>query len=499
VLTFQVGAVLRMAASGLGVLNLSGAGSAIQGWPVVRFDAASAVAYVAVKLLGVATTLERIRYEVNANVTNCKLLRFGGDYSTSGPITLAGIAEFFGACEMMRDDGTPVQFATPGPVIWQMTDDGVTTRNYAWVIRYHCTDCEVAGLAISHGGRQLINAIIDVDGPHNGIRNVQIQSSAGALNGILMRDAAGEFFYVYSGEMVGNYLAGSVGVRCGTPGGGNVPTPAVGQLKAYDLKIRNWEKGCLITGSCDAPLFDGCTIANNKLAHIEVDSQRGASVWPVSGLTWVGGYSEEVAFPGCPFLHLVSGDFAGAIIGGEIGYTGTAVLVEATMGINTLEVDGARLPAAAPGDAFATPNTFSNFYRGRCWTSGSNLFTRGAFAARGWTIDDPVFNTVKVNTSFQLGTAGDPYFAENFTFVTANFAAGVPADDQVSLSFGFAAQTLTRQLSWALTGPLAAQTALDFFCFCDSNGSVTLRARNNTLVATPAAAGTLFLRSTKIL
>jgi len=358
--------------------------------------------------------------------------------------------------------------------------------------------CAVDGLVLEHGGRQLINAIIDVTGQHCILRNPQINSSAGANFGVLLRDDA-EFFGIFDGEIVGNYLASSVGIQCGD-GSKVVGAPATGQLKCYDVKIRNWDIGVRITGSSDTPEFFGCTIANNKTWQVEIDSQRGADIWPVSGLGFFGCYSECVAFPAASFLHLKSGLLAsGVITACYIGYNETAVKVEAAMSDNALELLGCRFPATAAADAVTTPNVNSSFYSGRNTLSVSNNISKGAFAAKAWSIDDSIFNTVKVNTSMQVGATGDAYFQENFSFFTANFAAGVPALDMVELPFVWAPALVVRMLTFCVNGALAATTALTFECYVSSNGNFNLRARNNTAVAVGAVAGTLFVRSTKII
>jgi hypothetical protein len=51
---------------------------------------------------------------------------------------------------------------------------------------------------------------------------------------------------------------------------------------------------------------------------------------------------------------------------------------------------------------------------------------------------------------------------------------------------------------WNLVGTAAANTSLSFDAYVKSNGTFTLRGRNNTAVAVGAIAGTIFVRSTRI-
>ena len=162
------------------------------------------------------------------------------------------------------------------------------------------------------------------------------------------------------------------------------------------------------------------------------------------------------------------------------------------MSINTLEVLGARLPAAAPTDAFTTPNTTSQFFFGRNQASGSNLISKGAFASRAFSIDDMVCTTLQTS-SLVVGTAGTPATLRKSTLITANFSGGVPALDFVELPFAVPGLLATDFLSWILSGGTApGNTSLTFDCYiAGGGGSITLRARNNTAVAVPAVSTTL--------
>lgn len=433
VLNFQPGAVLRFSASGAGQLILGDA-SQIIGKPVGRFDATSAVAYVAVDLRGVACSCAEWLWQVNADVGNCKLMRLSGDYSQAGKITYTGVGSFLIGTEYAHPDDSLVLWARSGPHYWQMTDDGVTTRNYSSLVRMRSTRSGLDSLYIAHGGRQLINAIVDVAGTHNWSENIQISSGAGANFGVLQRDDA-EFFTINGGEIVGNYLANSVGISSGD-GSKVVGTPAVGQLKCINVKVLNWDIGWLVTGSADTPGFTQCTIANNKTAQCRVDSQRGASVWPVSAPAFYNCYSEEQAFHGVPFLNLKSGQVLGGVVSCcEIGLTGTAVAVDAGMSTNIIDFDGGRYTASGPTDAITTPNAQSQFYFNRVATSGSNLLGKGAFAANAMSAFDPTLVGLVIGT-LGAGTANNHITKVLTDLYTVGFGV-VPANGFNTVDLGF--------------------------------------------------------------
>lgn len=466
ILTFEPGAILRMSANGLGQLQINGLSASVEGRLEVRFDEASAVAYVAVDLHGVNSWCERVTFTVNDDVTNCKLIRLSGQSSSVGPIIFAGVGSFKIGCEFANQDGSRVAFVEAGKLLWRMVDDGIHTRNYDSLLRMRAIRSGCTGLTINHNGRQVFaTAIVHDAGTTNWLRNPQIEFSSASPVGILQEDDA-EFLDIFGGQLVGNFTAGSVGIRCGD-GSKLVGTPAVGQLKCYGTKITNWDVGVLITASADSPGFVCCTIANNKSAMIRIDSQRGADVWPVSGLSIYDTYSEERAFPGAPFLHLVSGQLlGGAINGGEIGYTGTAILVEAGFGINTIQVDGGRWPAAAVGDAISTPNANSNFYFTRIAQSGSNLIGKGAFADRAMSSFDPTLVGLVVGTK-DTGTALNR-FTNIFTDIyTVNFG-NILAGGFQQLTFGYAGMptvatgTMLAAMDSAFNAKLAAGAIISF-------------------------------------
>ena len=501
ILNFYPGAILVMDPNGLGQLSIEGAGAQILGSPVVRFNVTSAVAYVAVDLNGQYSNCNTcIKFEVNANVANCTLLRMSGDNTKLTGIVVGGSGGSFKyGVEMSDDDGTVATFCRAGSFQWEMEDDGINTRTFSAWFRMRATRSIAGPFNIDIGARHFFNAIIETDGTANMLIDPQISSSQASNYGILMKDDA-EFLSILNGHITGNYKANSVGIACGD--GSKVSgAPAVGQLKLYNTKVLNWDKGIVITGTCDTPELFGATIANNKVAQIEIDSQRGADIWPISGFGMYGVYSEEVAFPGAPFLHLKSGALEGGVISGsEIGYTGTAVLVEAAMSTNIMEFLGSRFPSAnGATDAVTTPNTNSQFYFGRNSQNGSALKGKGAFAAKATSIDDIVCTTLVANTSLKIGSLGDDALQINYTFATANFGAGIPANDMVELAFTWAHAATTRLLTFSVSGALGVPTALTYTCYCPSAGNIILRARNHTGVAVGAISGTIFFCSTKII
>ncbi len=448
VLNFYPGAVLRFAASGAGKLIINGIGARIAGSPVGRFDAASAVAYVAVDLHGERSECDGWRWEVNANVSNCNLMRLSGRFSRAGEITYTGVGSFKNGCEHSNQDGSRVEFTRSGPHQWAMTDDGVTTRNYDALVRLRSIRSVVDGLTIEHGGRQLFGvAVIDHAGSHNTVNDAQINSFASG-NAILSRDDC-EGLVLNDCFLQGNFFASQTALLMGD-GSKTVGVPAVGLLKCNDCRIVNWDLGVRITGSCDAPEFNGCTIANNKTAQVQLDSQRASGAWPTSALSFYGCYSEERSFPGAPFLHLKSGTLDGGVVSGcEIGYTGTAIVADLAFGGNVLELLGCRFPASSPTDAVTTPNTSSLFYFGRNVLNGSNLIGTGAFASKAMSAFDPqlvglTVGTVGTGTALnRISEISTDTYTLNFGNIAAGatvaltfFYPGLPTGAQLNVTFG---------------------------------------------------------------
>ena len=433
VLNFQPGAVLRFAASGLGTLTLGGVGAQMIGDPVARWDAASSATYVAITLQGAASMCDQIRYELNADTPNMTPMRLAGDWSQVGEQHFAGTdGSFKYGLELSDSDGTAVRTAKGGRMVWLMQSSGVL-RNFQALLRYHSTLSQCGPIAMVHGNKQFFQSIVEVDGQHNSLLDPQIKSSQGSSVGILLKDDA-EFFNIYDGEISGNFLASSVGIRCGD-GSKVVGAPATGQLKCYGTRITNWDLGVLITGSSDAILFDGCAIANNGTAHVRIDSQRGADVWPVSGLAFVGCYSEEAAVPGVPFLHLKSGSLNGGIIsGGEIGYTGTAITVDAGMSTNQMEFYGTRYPGAGVSPAVVTPNANSAFYFGPNSLDGGT-YSKGASADKAIVALNPVLQGLVVGTK-GTGSANNRRVQMLTDIYTANFG-NLAAGAILTLDFGY--------------------------------------------------------------
>lgn len=495
VLNFQPGAVLRFAAGGAGRLVVSGVGAQITGYPVARWDAASTASYVAIDMAGQASQItEQLRLEFNANVPNCTPVRLSGDYSQCDQVVFAGSGGSFKiGVDLAVSDSVSVNYARTGLLLWQMADDG-QVHTYQSLVRFRSVRSSVGGVQISVGIRNLFSQIIDHVGQHNELRNPQVNSSQASPYAILMRDGS-EFLDVFGGELVGNYLANSVGIQCGD---GSIPsptTPAAGQLRCYGTKVRNWDIGVKFTGSCDTPEFYGGFIGNNQTAQVQVDSQRGADVWSISGLGFFGVYCENAAFPNVPFLHLKSGRCIFNFSACEIGFIGAMVQVDAGMSENVGEIGGGSRfgSGGAATDALTLPNTNSNIFVGRNFYGGvAGGISKGAFATKTWDIDNPRLTTALVLNSFQVATTGDPITALYQTFFTCNFAAGVGANSFVELDFAWNRALLTKPLYWSVVGAPASNTSLLFFAYVKSNGTATLRAWNLTAVAVGAVNGSVF-------
>lgn len=491
VLNFYPGAVLRFAASGLGKVLINGSDASIVGKPVARFDAASAVAYTAIDLHGEGASCCAIRFEPNANVTNCTLLKVSGDNTTLGEVTIEGVGECLRGVDCVHQDGSSVLRVETGRIRFFPIDDGATTRTYDSILRMICALSSCGAPSFTSGGRTRISSVVDCNatGAHNELVNPQFQVS-NADFGIRMRDNA-EFLNVYGGEIKGGYLAGSQGISCGN---------LAGQLKLFGTKITNWDKGLRFTGSCDAPLLSGATIANNKIANLEID---GGGVAPVSGLGLSGVYMESVAFPLCIPIHLKTGDAPGmAILNSQISSSdATVAAIEVAAGFaggTECILAGNRFPQV-PGASVTRPGANTRFWFGPNSFFGSNSISTGAFAANAQDWLHPVVTTLKTNTSMIVGTAGDPYFSDNSTFFTANFAAGIGALATVELDFAWGSAVINNPLYFGVNGALALNPALLFFAFVRANGTASLRAYNSTLVAVGPIVGSVFFMTRDII
>lgn len=492
VLVFDVGAILSINTTTFGSLTLNGDRSRITGDLVIQINSTSSNIYTIIDLHGNTCSCDRIKFNINNDNINITLMKLSGNFSQVGPQIYSGTGGSFKyGLELARQDGYSVSFPRSGLMVWQMGDDGITTRNFSALLRMQCNSGQCGPISLDASGRHhFINGIVEVVGQHNSLLDPQIRTS-NSTNGILLRDDA-EFLNIYDGELVGNYLSGSVGILCGD--NTDEVNPATGQLKCYGTKIRNWEIGVRITGSSDTPQFHGGAIANNKLAQVQIDSHRTAGDWPVSGLGFFGVYSECVAFA-CPFLHLKSGVLAAGVISScYFGIVDTAILVEAGMGSNGMELLGNRFAASGPTDAVTTPNALSQFFFGFNGFNGTNLISKGANASKATSINDQVSNTLKTNTSLTIGSTGTAITLRAATFFTANFSSGIAANDQVELTFSFSAAGTNDYLSWSINGPLAANTSLLFFAYISSAGNVTLRARNLTGTPVEAVSGTFLVQ-----
>lgn len=441
-----------------------GARTRIAGLLSVRISTTSSSTWDAVQVSGAGSQVGDSLFTINANVANCTLLNLAGDNVTAGEMTITGVGSFKRGLDLAKADDTNVKYVRTGRLRALLTDDGVNTRTYDSLIRFKSQFCKVGGLAVAHGGRQTIAAIIDVVTGHNDIDDVQINSSGGAAIGVLLRDN-GEFFGINGGEIVGNFLAGSTAVQCGDGSVASPAVPAVGQLKCSNVKWRGWDYGIKITGSADAITLIGCTWGNNKIADIEIDSKRGSDEWPVSALAVIGGYREANTFTGCTFLHLNTGALEGGVIQGiEIGYAETAVLVESTMGTNVLTFGGGcRFAASAGGDAVTTPNTNSRFhFAARDAFFNSNLISKGTFASKATSI----FVSPEM-TSLTVGSSGTPITKYFSVVASLNFStnldigqhqdvvatvAGIAIGDQLAVSIPDAIWYPGDVYTWRISG-----------------------------------------------
>jgi hypothetical protein len=499
VLTFQVGAVLRFAASGLGKLVISGANAAIAGTPVARFDAASAVAYVAVDLQGQGSRASGFRFEVNANVSNATLCRLSGDFSEIGDITIVGVGEFAIGREFAHVDDTEVSSTRGGRVYWYQIDDGSTTRHYGTVVRLKSRGGYCGGVACNTGGRCLIDQVYDHAGHLNQISNPQVYAVKASW-GLRIRDGS-EFLEIFGGmfhqSSDGNALSGSQGIEAGE-----------GQLKLYGTKVIGWDIGIRFSGSSDSCSFNGVATANNKTANLQVDS----GAWPISGLGLYGCYFENEAVHACINIHLKTGSVPGLKISGgqqawggvDEGAADVSILCEPGFLGTDCQLDGVRFQAGKSTDAVTQPNTNSRFFFGYNSHYASNNISKGTYAAKATSIDNLVnttlrTNTLQANTSLVVGATGDLNKGTWFNYYTANFGAGIPANSSVELDYAWdKVVALNYMLTAGVVGALGGNTGLTFTACLKYVGYATLRATNNTSSAIGAISGTVFFELKKL-
>jgi hypothetical protein len=152
------------------------------------------------------------------------------------------------------------------------------------------------------------------------------------------------------------------------------------------------------------------------------------------------------------------------------------------MGINVMQIEGVRLPAAAPTDAVTTPNASSSFYFGLNAQSGSNLIGKGASAAKAIAALDPTLVGLVIGTH-DSGSAQNRV-TKFFTDVyTANFG-NVGAGATVPLDFGYTGvpTITTGEMRPTMSGALGAKATagIIFQWWIDASGHLGGTATNNT-------------------
>jgi len=491
---FQPGAVLEIAPA-TGSIVFSGARQKINGLAVI-ITTASAVAFTAVRISGDGSIIQGAQFNVNDDVDNATLLKLSGDRIHASDLKIIGLGKAFkyGIHAIATDDIAQVDSITIDGIDVDVGDDGVNAT-FGALIYWRGIRGEIRDLSFDGGGRALFpDGVVIIDGNSNILLRPKIFASA-ATYGIYRKDLS-EFLDVYSGRIQGRnngtYQAGSEGIFCGD---------LAGQLKLIDTTITGWVNGVVIHGSHDAPTFVGTTIVNNEQYCLVVDF---LGVGGVRGITFIGCYLFDVL--GVGLAHFVNGLTEGMhITGCEIGYEDIGILVEDSYGtFEGIVLTGNFIQGGATPIAVIQPGINSStilFINNKLQSAGT--FGTGLYAAMAMDIYSPTFvamitGTARANTSMQIGSLGDAFLQENFTYFTANFAAGIGALAAVELDFAWSEAIINRMFTWGLTGPAAADTSLLFFAYVKVAGTLTLRGYNFTAVPVGAISGTIFVRSTKI-
>lgn len=493
VLNFQVGAVLRFAASGLGKLQLNGDGASIIGQPVARWDAASAVAYTAIDIHGIGATSVGWRFEANANITNATCLQLSGDYTEVGPCVATGVGEIGTIINQAHTDDTEVAFPIVGRLKWLPVDDGITTRTFGTLIRYKGHNGKMGGIECNTGGRSILGQAFDLVGHLWQIDNPQVFCTQ-ADWGMRIRDGA-EFGEVWGGEFHqssdGNARAGSQGIELGE-----------GSVALYGTKFIGWDFGCRFTGACDACGFFKAVFANNKTANLEIDTTPGGGTpVPVSGCGLYSCYFECEAVVTCQNIHLKTGAALGMVIAGGQQAWGAvsptpaadvSILGEPGFSGTDCWITGTRFQGSNATDAFTQPgNATTKFLFGPFAAFATNNLSKGAFADQAVSVRDPVLQGVVVGTR-DTSTANNHFIKIITDIFTANFG-NVAAGASVDLNFNYAAVPAVATASLVATFDAAlrakATAGIVFTWAIDSSGHIGGTAFNPTAATINAVSG----------
>lgn len=495
---FVAGSVLIFQDATGAALRVLGLASRVTGFPVIRFDEADeANPDIAVDLAGEDSSLDWIRFEMNGARPNCTLLRLSGDYTRAGTVIAEGTREFNIMVQMANDGGTQVLSPVVGPIRWIPVDNGVV-RNYGSLLEVSARGWELNGLYCNAGGRDFIDSIIHLTGVSRQGRIYNPEAYATqALWGIRGEDNS-EFLEIFGG--IFHQSSDGVTARVGSQGF----ELGEGSWKVYGTKIIGFDIGVRFTGSCDATGFFGGVIANNKTANVQVDT----GIWPVSALSFHGGYMESVAVDTCIPIHVKTGEVDGMMISGmQLSSSNAAVPViqvdDTAVGVRGCVLSGCRFPQV-PGASVTRPNVGSSFLFLYNQFFGSFSIATGPYASYpNVTSIDALTNASQATSSLTISTAtlpGDAILGQWFDFFTANYGAGIPANSFVELDLPFAEVTALNKfvLSWTLTGTLAANGGLLFTCYLHDAGFIRLRATNITGSNIGAISGTLFVTVQKV-
>lgn len=472
IITFAPGAKLKLNG---GSIAFTGARQRIRGlW--AWLSAASNTTFDAVKFSGASTVVEGCRVDIDDDNPNCTLVKINGPRTYMSNLKLTSLGKSFKyGLHVVSTDGSEslAKYVTVQGIDADVGDDGADVTFQA-LLYLRGSAGVYRELTIQTGGRALFpNGVVVVDSHFNAIDNPQILAPA-AQYGINLMDGA-EFCYIRGGWIQavagGGWLANSEGVRIGHN---------CDHFSSHDVSLTGWDFGIGFHGSNNIPQLIGTDTSNNQTAGILFDTNIAGTDWPVSSLAMVGCYGENAAADSQPaYIWAKTGLVIGAVLSGcQIGYETNAIKIE-NAGFGGASIQGCRIIAKDETGVIIGANSTTDVFFGKNDIERSNTISTGPDAAKVRTAVDSSTTSMAL-FSLTLGVGGSPITGRFKQINTANFGEGIPANDMVELPFSFSGAAVTDVLNWSVTGPLAANPALSFFCYIDSAGHLTLRARNHT-------------------
>lgn len=486
-ITFAPGAKLLLAPATASV-TFSGARQVINGISI-SISATNTRTFSALTISGAYSFLKGARFDITADIPNTSLLQLAEDDIEARDIYIFSNFSFFRGVSLTKVDDS----GTRRPVV-----DGLRflplpsgSQTLGSLINIHGTDTLVKNLQVTSGGNTTYSeGVIRIRSSNVTLINPQV-FCFGAQYGIYGEDSASEKVTIFQGNIQGRnnatYVSGSEGYRVGHQSG---------HQKVYGTYINGWENGVVFHGSADTPGFYGAVICNNDQYAFVIDA--GTDIGAVRGLNIIDCYLSDVTQDS--FMHVISGKLDACFVAGsEIGYGTVAILVEDAVQSCGMLLSGNFIQGSGGGVlGIAQPNAASDILFIHNTLQGGNTYGTGTNASRAMELLSPTLGTATVTTSLKVGSNGNPWLRRYFTFFTANYGSGIPANDMVELDFSWAdGAVATYMLTFGVSGALAANTDLSFTAYVKATGTVTLRARNHSASPVDAISGTVHFEATK--